>query len=65
MLADIDERKGREVADAIVRQGGTAAFTRVDAADEQSVIEAIVADRREVYPAAGPCEHGWRRRPRQ
>ena len=43
MLADIDERKGREVTDAIVRQGGTAAFTRVDAADEQSVIEAIVA----------------------
>ena len=27
MLADIDERKGREVTDAIVRQGGTAAFT--------------------------------------
>jgi len=29
MLADIDERKGREVTDAIVAQGGTAAFTRV------------------------------------
>jgi NAD(P)-dependent dehydrogenase (short-subunit alcohol dehydrogenase family) len=43
MLADIDERKGREVTNAIVQQGGTAAFTHVDAADEQSVIEAIVA----------------------
>ena len=27
MLADIDERKGREVTEAIVAQGGTAAFT--------------------------------------
>jgi len=43
MLADIDEVKGREVTDAINRQGGTAAFTRVDAVDEQSVTEAIAA----------------------
>ena len=43
MLADIDERKGHEVTDAIVAQGGTAAFTCVDAADEQSVTEAIAA----------------------
>ena len=43
MLADIDEVKGHEVADAINLQGGTAAFTRVDATNEQSVAEAIAA----------------------
>jgi NAD(P)-dependent dehydrogenase (short-subunit alcohol dehydrogenase family) len=43
MLADIDEVKGRQVADAINLQGGTAAFTRVDATDEQSVADAIGA----------------------
>ena len=43
MLADIDEVQGRQVADAINLQGGTAAFTRVDATDEQSVAEAIGA----------------------
>ena len=43
MLADIDIVKGREVADAITLRGGSAAFTRVDATDEQSVSDAIAA----------------------
>ena len=43
MLADIDTVKGREVADAITLRGGNAAFTRVDATDERSVSDAVVA----------------------
>ena len=43
MLADIDEVRGHEVMDAINLQGGTAAFTRIDATNEQSVAEAIAA----------------------
>lgn len=43
MLADIDEASGPAAADNINRQGGIAAFTAVDAVDEQSVIAAIAA----------------------
>jgi NAD(P)-dependent dehydrogenase (short-subunit alcohol dehydrogenase family) len=43
MVADIDEIKGREVVEAINRQGGTAEFTTVDAAHEESVVRAIAA----------------------
>ena len=43
MVADIDEIKGNEVADAINDRGGTAAFTRVDATDERSVADSISA----------------------
>ena len=43
MLADIDVAAGREAADSIIRQGGTASFTEVNASDEQSVVAAIAA----------------------
>ena len=43
MVADIDEVKGPEVADAINDRGGTAVFTRVDATDERSVADSISA----------------------
>jgi len=43
MLADIDEGKSREAAEAINLRGGSAAFTRVDTTDEKSVMEAIAA----------------------
>lgn len=43
MLADIDADAGRAAADRINQQGGIAAFTEVNARDEQSVVAAIAA----------------------
>ena len=43
MLADIDAEAGRAAAERINRQGGTAAFIDVNAAEEQSVVAAIAA----------------------
>lgn len=43
MLADIDAEAGRAAAENINGQGGTAAFTDVNASDEQSVVAAIAA----------------------
>ena len=43
MLADIDADAGRAAADRINQQGGTAAFTEVNARDEPSVVAAIEA----------------------
>jgi len=43
MLADVDAEAGRAAAAEINRHGGTAAFTIVNATDEQSVVDVIAA----------------------
>jgi NAD(P)-dependent dehydrogenase (short-subunit alcohol dehydrogenase family) len=43
MVADIDDRRGREVVEGICADGGTADFVHVDATNEESVAASVAA----------------------